>query len=145
MEAEAILYLKQPINEVFDPRTVGKKIPAGAAITGRGGRPDQPDWRVWNSTGFGNRLQSQLANLGKGYSAEVTDMGKCIAVRVSYHNPVTGKGVAKTYVVYFDTPDTGDGRIFVTSTKWRTISSFDQAASYIRSSISSYAGQTSNL
>lgn len=145
MEAEAVLYFSEPINEIFDPRTVGKKGPQSAALTGPGGQTSLTDWRAWSSAGFGQRLQSSLSNLGKGYSAEVTDMGQFIAVRASYHNTVTGKGVNKTYIIVFDHIDKGDGRVMVTSQKWRTISSYDQAASYIISSIRNYSGQTSSV
>ena len=145
MEAEAVLYFSQQVNETVDPRVLGKNRPESAALTGPGGKTSRTDWRVWNATGFGQRLQSSLTSLGKGYSAEVSDMGQYIAVRVSYHNVVTGKGVSKTYIIVFDDPDRGDGRVMVTSQKWRSISSYDQAASYISSSIRNYSGQTSNL
>lgn len=155
LHAEAILYfdrsllehrvLHSGLNETMDPRTYGKKGNQSSALTGPGGQTGMTDWRVWNGTGFGQRLQSQLGNMGKGYSAEVTDFGQYIAVRASYHNAVTGKSICKTYVVAFDHPDKGDGRVMVTSQKWRTISSYDQAASYIISSIKSYSGQTSGV
>ncbi len=145
IEAEAVLYISQPINEIFDPRTVGKKRPSAALTGPDGGFTSRTDWRAWSSAGFGQRLQSSLSSLGKGYSAEVTDLGQFVAVRVSYHNAVTGKGVNKTYVVVFDDINKGDGRVMVTSQKWRTISSYDQAASYIISSIRNYSGQTSSV
>lgn len=146
MEAEAVLYFAQPVNEIYDPRTIGtKKARPSAALTGPGGKTSQTDWRAWSSAGFGQRLQSSLSSLGKGYSAEVSDFGKYVAVRVSYHNTVTGKGVTKTYVVAFEDINSGDGRVMVTSQKWRTISSYDQAASYIISSIRNYSGQTSSI
>lgn len=147
MEAEAVLYIAQPINEIFDPRTVGKKGPRAASLSGAGpgNQTSMTDWRAWSSAGFGQRLQNSLSSLGKGYSAEVTDFGQFVSVRVSYHNTVTGKGVTKTYVIVFDDINSGDGRVMVTSQKWRTISSYDQAASYISSSIRNYSGQTSNV
>lgn len=145
MEVEAVLYIDRPINEMFDPRTVGKKGPQGASLTGPGGKTSLTDYRAWSSAGFGQRLQSSLASLGRGYSAEVTDFGQYVSVRASYHNTVTGKTISKTYVVVFDDINSGDGRVMVTSQKWRSISSFDQAASYIGSSIRSYSGKTSNV
>ena len=147
IEAEAVLYISQPINEIFDPRTVGKKGPRAASLSGAGpgNQTSMTDWRAWSSAGFGQRLQGSLSSLGKGYSAEVTDFGQFVAVRASYHNTVTGKCVSKTYVVAFEDINKGDGRVMVTSQKWRTISSYDQAASYIISSIRNYSSQTSSI
>ena len=146
IEAEAILYFdtQEHLNEVFDPRTMGKNKSHSAAPTGPGGRYDWKDWRVWNSTGFGNRLQSMLSSLGRGFSVEVTDMGQFVAVRASFHHPSTGKGVSKTYIVVFDNPNKGDGRVFASSNKWRTISCIDQAASYIGNSIRNYGASASS-
>lgn len=144
-DIEAVLYFDpKQVNEVYDPRNVGKNKSYSAAPTGPGGRFDWKDWKVWNSTSFGNRLQGMLGNLGRGYAAEVSDMGQFVAVRVSYHHPPTGKGVSKTYIIVFEHPDKGDGRVFASSNKWRTISGLDQAVSYISSSIRSYGAQAAN-
>lgn len=135
-----IIYLQivQPVNEADALRMGNRNHNTGAVDTGPGGRINAPDWRLWNASGFGRRLQSSLRG-GEGYAYEVTDMGQYVAVRASFHNMATGKGVSKTFVVAFDRPDGADGKVFATSTKWRTISSCEQAASYIKSTIQSMA------
>lgn len=132
------LIITQPINEADDPRVLGRSGATGAANQGPGGQPDRYDWRVWTASGYGRRLQSYLRS-GEGYSYEVTDMGQYVVVRGSFHNPATGKGVSKTFVVAFDDPKRGDGKVFATSTKWRSVSNVDQAANYIKSTVQSMA------
>lgn len=124
------------INEAADGRYMGRSNTHGAADQGPGGMINRYDWRVWSGSGYGKRLQAALGG-GNGYAFEVTDMGQYVSVRATYHNSATGKTVSKTFIIVFDDPKFGDGRIFATSTKWRTISSLDQAASYIRSTIQS--------
>lgn len=136
---DVVLYLVNNICEAGDGRVQGRSNATGALDKGPGGYINRYDWRVWNGSGFGQRISASLNNMGKGYSAEVSDFGQYVVIRASYHNTATGKGVHKTFAVVFDNPKIGDGKVFNTSTKWRTISNVDQAASYINSTIRSMA------
>lgn len=129
------LVINQPVNESQDGRLLGK---AGNMATRDYGPGiiNAYDWRVWSASGFGNRLRG-LLNSGSGRSFEVSDMGAYVVVRATYHNTATGEGKTKTFVISFDNPKIGDGKIFSTSTKWRTFSTVGQAASYINSAITS--------
>lgn len=131
-------YIKivQPIRE--DGRVQGRLGATGAVDQGPNGMINAYDPRLWTGSGYGRRLQSYLRS-GDGYSFEVTDMGQYVAVRGSFHNLGTGKTVSKTFIIAFDNPKVGDGRVFATSTKWRTVSNVDQAANYIKSTIQSMA------
>ena len=135
---DTVLILQHPINEA-DARNFGKKGNHGVQDMGPGGIINAYDWRVWSGSGFGRRLQNSL-NAGNGYAFEVSDMGQYVSVRASYHCHGTGKTISKTFIIAFDDPKWGDGKIFATSTKWRTISNVDQAASYINQAIRSYTG-----
>lgn len=129
------IQIVQPINEA-DGRLQGRSGATGAADQGPNGMIDRYDWRLWTGSGYGRRLQSYLSG-GGGYSYEVTDMGQYVVVRASFHNLGTGKTVSKTFVIVFENPRIGDGKVFATSTKWRTVSNVDQAANYIKSTIQS--------
>lgn len=142
MNIEAVLVNTEPIIE-SDARNYGTTY--NASDRGPGYKPHQMDWKVWSGAGYGQRVASALGNLGKGYSFEVSDMGKCISVRAAYHNTATGRGVEKTYIIYFDSVKKGDGTVFATSTRWRTVSNPEQAASYISMSIKGYASTTSGV
>lgn len=131
------LKLVCPINE--DLRTVGRTDATGAVDKGPSGIINKYDWRVWNGAAFGRQLQGMLRS-GGGYNFEVTDMGQYVACRASYHCVSTGKSISKVFIVAFDNPKLGDGKVFATSTKWRTISTVQQAANYINSAIRSYQG-----
>lgn len=124
------------INEADDGRVLGRSGATGAADQGPGGMIGRQDWRLYSGSGYGRRLQSSLSG-GNGYSYEVTDMGKFVVARGTYHNLATGKTISKTFVITFSDPKNGDATVFATSTKWRTVSNVDQAASYIRSSTQS--------
>ncbi len=132
------LLIKQQVNEA-DNRVQGTSGATGAVTTGPGGVINAYDWRVWNASGFGRQLQGAL-QAGRGYSFEVTDFGQYVSCRASFHSVATGKSITKHFVVAFDNPKRGDGKVFATSTKWRTISNVQQAASYINQSIRAIAG-----
>lgn len=139
MNETIFLRITPPLNE-SDSRNTNRSSASASRDVG----PfyvNQWDWRVWSGSGFGKRLQSALP-AGRGYSFEVTDMGRYVSARASYHSSSTGKSVAKTFIISFDDPKLGDGVIFATSTKWRTFSNVDQAASYINQTIRSLAGST---
>lgn len=131
------LRITKPINE-SDGRTIGRSGALGSTDYGPGGMIDAYDWRLYNGAGFGRRLQSMLGG-GNGYTYEVTDMGKYVSVRGTYHNLAKGTSKSKVFIVAFDNPKVGDGKVFATSTKWRTISNVEQAASYIKTTIQSFA------
>lgn len=131
------LQIIQQVNEA-DGRVQGYSGATGAVDQGPGGVINAFDWRLWNSAGFGRQLQGML-HAGGGYAFEVTDMGKYVSCRASYHNLATGKTVAKTFIMAFDNPKLGNGKVFATSTKWRTISNVNQAANYINQTIRSMA------
>lgn len=133
------IYMVQPINEA-DGRIVGRSGAKGATDMGPGGIINKFDWRVWNGAGFGRQLLGQLGG-GRGYSYEVTDMGQYVSCRASFHSVATGKTISKSFIIAFDNPKLGDGKVFATSTKWRTISNVGQAANYIKSTIQAIASQ----
>lgn len=139
------VYLKivQSINEA-DGRIVGRQGNTGAVDMGPGGIINKYDWRVWNGAGFGRQLSGQLGG-GRGYAYEVSDMGQYVSCRASYHSVATGKTISKTFVISFENPKVGDGKVFATSTKWRTISNVGQAANYIKSTIQALASQADSL
>lgn len=136
MEDSTILVLE-------DSRNYGKLKTPGTQDTTPAGLDYVHDPRVWSAASFGRRLISGLPQTN-GYYSEVLDCGKYVVCKASYVNPATGKGVSKQFVVVFDNPKTGDGNVFCTSTKWRTISSVDQAVNYIGSYIKALAGTTNN-
>lgn len=122
-----------------DTRILGR-TQRGNRDLGPNNNPGQPDWKVWAVTGFGRRLQHMLGR-DSDYWAEVTDCGQYVAVTAGYHSVGAGRSNTKTFIISFDNPKYGDGKIFSSSTKWRTISNIDQAASYISSVIRSLANQ----
>lgn len=126
-----------------DGRNYGKSGATGTQDITPKGYEYTHDFKIWTNSGFGRRLINGLPQ-GNGYSSEVLDCGKYVSCKVNYVNPSTGKGVSKQFVVVFENPKFGDGKVFCTSTKWRTISSVDQAISYMGSYIRSLAGTTTN-
>lgn len=122
-----------------DPRSGVYKNNMGGANQGPGGWYGAYDWKVWDGTGYGQRLQREANPGGKGYSVDVHDCGRQISCTAHYQSPATGKKVSQSFIVILNTPDKGDGTVFMTSTKWRTVSSISQAATYISSTIRSLA------
>lgn len=133
------LQIIQQVDEA-DGRIVGRSGATGAVDMGPNGIINRYDWRVWNGAGFGRQLLGQLGG-GRGYSFEVTDMGQYVSCRASYHCVATGKTISKAFIIAFENPKVGDGKVFATSTKWRTISNVGQAANYIKSTIQALASQ----
>ena len=95
------------------------------------------DPRLYASNAFGKLLLNDLNNWRQGYSAKVTDFGKWIVVDITCHNHVSGRSASKTFLVVFDCgpkgTDKGGGIVLSTANKWRTISGYSQASSYIKS------------
>lgn len=105
------------------------------------------DPRLYASNAFGRLIQNELNSWARGYSAKVTDFGKWVVVEVTYHHHVTGRSASKTFLVVFDGgpkgTDKGGGMILSTANKWRTISGYSQAVSYIKSVCTSLESGTS--
>lgn len=136
---DAILYIDSKcINE-------DERYPSTKTISGdwgsHTGYADADDPRLYASNAFGRLMQYELGNMGPNFSAEVTDFGKWVSVRVGYHNHVTGRASYKTFLVVFK--DKNDGIVLSTANRWRSISGYAQAISYIRSSAQTLKNATS--
>ena len=105
------------------------------------------DPRLYASNAFGQLMLNDLNNWRKGYSAKVSDFGKWVVVEVTHHNAVTGRSASKTFLVVFDGgpkgTDKGGGMVLSTANKWRTISGYSQASSYIKSASGALESATS--
>lgn len=131
-----------------DPRSY-----TGAPIspTGKAGAKSGYFWyddpKLYASNAFGRMMLNDLNNWKQGYSAKVTDFGKWVVVEVTYHHHVTGRSASKTFLVVFDGgpkgTDKGGGMVLSTANKWRTISGYGQACSYIKSACSALESSTS--
>lgn len=99
------------------------------------------DPKLFAQWSFGKQIQNNLTNVGYGYACEVSDFGRYVSVKITYSNPPTGKTASKTFLVVFD-PDGKKGNIFQTSNRYRTFSGVGQAASYIKSCVSSLRDKT---
>lgn len=95
------------------------------------------DPKLYAGNAFGKMMLNDLNSWRAGYSSKVTDFGKWVVVEVTYHHHVTGRSASKTFLVVFDGgpkgTDKGGGMIMSTANKWRTISGYSQAVSYIKS------------
>ena len=62
-----------------------------------------------------------------------------VVVDVTYHHHISGRSASKTFLVVFDGGpkgnDPGGGMVLSTANKWRTISGYSQAVSYIKSAL----------
>jgi hypothetical protein len=105
------------------------------------------DPRLYASNAFGQMMLNDLNAWKKGYSAKVTDFGKWVVVEVTHHNHVTGRSASKTFLVVFDGgpkgTDKGGGMVLTTANKWRTISGYSQASSYIKAASAALESATS--
>lgn len=137
-ETPIVLYIEKPILEA-DSRTGMHTNTMGTANRGPHGFYGAYDWKVWDGTGYGQRLQREANPGGKGFSIDVHDCGQQISCTAHYQSPGSGKKVSQSFIIVLNRPDRGDGTVFMTSTKWRTVSSISQAASYINSTIRSLA------
>lgn len=104
------------------------------------------DPKLYAQNAFGKLMLNDLNAWRAGYSAKVTDFGKWVVVEMTYHHHVTGRSASKTFLVVFDGgpkgTDKGGGMIMSTANKWRTISGYSQAVSYIKSAVSSLEAAT---
>lgn len=138
MNTPIVIYCNTPINEV-DSRAKAHGNIAGTSNQGPGGFYGTPDWRVWDGASYGKQVQRE-ANPGQGYTIDVHDCGQHLSVTASYQNPANGKKVSQSFIIVLQGTNNSAGTVFMTSTKWRTVSSISQAASYISSTIRSMAG-----
>lgn len=99
------------------------------------------DPKLFAQWSFGKQIQNNLTNVGSGYACEVSDFGRYVSVKITYSNPPTGRTASKSFLVVFD-PDGKKGNIFQTSNRYRTFSGVSQAASYIKSCVSSLRDKT---
>ena len=102
--------------------------------------------KLYASNAFGKMMQSELGSWKPGFSTKVTDFGKWVIVEVTYHHHVTGRSASKTFLVVFDGgpkgTDKAGGMVLSTANKWRTISGYSQAVSYIKSASSALESGT---
>ena len=135
------------INEDYgDPRSY-----SGAGPGRDYGRQQTHTWyddpRLYASNAFGKLMLADLNSWRTGYSAKVSDFGKWVVVDVTYHHHVTGRSASKTFLVVFDGgpkgTDKGGGMVLSTANKWRTISGYSQAVSYIKSASGALESATS--
>lgn len=94
------------------------------------------DPRLYAANAFGRLIQNDLNNWRQNFSTKVTDFGKWVVVEVTCTNNITGRSASKTFLIVFDGgskgTDKGGGIVLSTANKWRTISGYSQAASYIK-------------
>lgn len=142
-QVDYALVVEPNINEarrMADDGRVGGTWNSQGGDMGPDGMIGRYDWRVWSGSGFGKRLSNYLSNRD-GYSYDVSDFGQVVVVTARYHCVGTAKGVEKTFAIVFHDPNKGNGLVYNTSTRWRTISSVDQASSYISGVMNSLASQ----
>lgn len=140
---DAILYYDNLINEEYgDDRLHGKK--GGVDLTPKYVKThaDWMDPKFISKHSFANSLRGMLNN-GDGWSNKITEFSKYIVVEVSYYNTLTGRSASKTFLIVFK--EKGDGWVYSTHNRYRTISGISQASSYIRSSSSSLINATQSI
>lgn len=136
---DAVLVCETPLNEGY-----GDDRYYNGAGYGRDGGNDvyynYDDPKLYAGNAFGKLMLQELNGWRTGYSASVTDFGKWVVVDVKCHNHVTGRSATKTFLVVFTGgpkgTDKGGGLVMSTANKWRSISGYSQAVSYIKSAAS---------
>lgn len=136
---DTVLYVEPLINE--DDRYYTTKVP-DASFKGKTQYVNWDDPKLWSPTAFGRIMQSELNSIGGGFSAEVTDFGKWVVCKINHHNFVTGRTSSKTFLIVFK--QKGDGIVLSTANKWRSISGYGQAVSYIKSAAQSLRNSNDN-
>lgn len=135
---DAILVLNEPINEAT---RIVKGYPSGAEH-GPGNYVDIDNPQLYMTNNIGRYLSNAFTNLGQGYWGEVSDFGKWIIVTAGHHNYATGRSSTKTFLIVFNHDKNYSSVVMSSSTKWRTITSPDQAISYIKSYVSQLSNDT---
>lgn len=106
------------------------------------------DPALYAANAFGKMMQTELTGWRQGYSANVSDFGKWVVVDVTHHNIVTGRSASKTFLVVFGSDfkgaDKNAGIVLTTANKYRTISGYGQAVSYIKSASSALENATAS-
>lgn len=104
------------------------------------------DPKLYAANAFGKMMLNDLNNWRTGYSAKVSDFAKWVVVEVTHHNYLTGRSASKTFLVVFNGgesgKDPGGGLVLSTANKWRTISGYSQAVSYIKSAAGALESST---
>lgn len=135
---DAILVFDEPINEA-------SRIKPGMAdgsMHGPGGVVDIDDPKLRANDSLGRYIQQSLTSMGYGFWGEVSDFGKWVVVTVGHHNYITGKTATKTFLIVFNHDKRYTSVVMTSSTKWRTITSYDQAVSYIKSCANLLSNET---
>ena len=136
-DAVLICNIDNTINEGYGDKRSYAGAGWGKDVAGTGPHVWYDDPRLYASNAFGKVMLSDLNGWRQGYSAKVSDFGKWVVVEVTYHHHVTGRSASKTFLVVFDGgpkgTDPGGGMVLSTANKWRTISGYSQAVSYIKS------------
>lgn len=139
MNYDTILYIEPLINE--DERTPSTRVP-DISWHGVTKYTDWDDPKLYAANAFGRLMQSELNSMGSEFSAEVSDFGKWVVVKMNHHNFVTGRTSSKTFLVVFKQKN--DGLVMSTANKWRSISGYGQAVSYIKSAAQSLKSSSGN-
>lgn len=131
-----ICNLDEFINEAMgDPRSQGHGLPSNDKPVKVHYWYDDP--KLYAANAFGRMMASELNSWRSGYSAKVSDFGKWVVVEVTHHDHISGRSASKTFLVVFDGgpkgTDKGGGMVLTTANKYRTISGYSQAVSYIKS------------
>lgn len=138
-------FITEASDNGYDPRSYGS-TPVGKNA-GKVPYLWYDDPKLYASNAFGKMMSNDLNNWKKGYSAKVTDFGKWVVVEVTYHNFLTGRSASKTFLVVFNggesSTDPAGGLVMSTANKWRTISGYSQASSYIKAASGALESSTS--
>ena len=89
------------------------------------------DPKLWSSNAVGRLIRNELNSIGNGFSVEVTDFNKWVVVKVNHSDYITGRTSSKTFLIVFNNKE--EGIVLSTANKWRSVSGYSQAVSYIKS------------
>ena len=137
---DTILYIEPSINESDERYPTTSAM--DASWKGKTQNVDWDDPKLWASNAFGRLMQSELNNMGNGFSAEVTDFAKWVVVKINHHNYITGRTSSKTFLVVFKQKN--NGIVMSTANKWRSISGYSQAIQYIKAAAQSLKNSNDN-
>lgn len=128
---DAILYFDN-INEGVDDRNYATSPRSGSPKPIKGQYANYIDPKLYASWSYGRQIRNEISQMGTGFSAEVSDFGQEVVVKVSFNDTVTGRTSSKTFLIIF-TDLKGQAYIKTHSNKWRSVSGIGQATSYIKS------------
>jgi hypothetical protein len=125
---DCVLYITSDVSEAkADPRIDTTKRSTTYTWSYK-----EPSFNPGASYSLGGQIRGYLSGLGQLYNIEVCDFGPAVSIRVTYNNPRTCKSASSTYLLVFNSKG-GDGHLYTSSARSRTVSDFGQAASYVRS------------